>query len=435
MKDKFLKMLRAKEAKKAELQTRSKTTEDIKELRSINDELTALNAEIEELRGMISDIEAEERAAAEKEKAEAEAREKAAKEAEAETARTKAVAEAEARAAQTQAKDYVPGKGFESRAKAVLEETEKENRAKAEERGKELKEGRSITVASSNVVVPSYFADKINGTFLQVSNLLDAVDVIPLNGGESYRQPFEIATADAGYKAEGAAYQEAETTFGYSDITKAKITAYNEITEEVEKLPAAPYANVVLGGVTRSLRKKLAKEIMVGAGTTNTLVGIFNASSSVIPTTSDIAITEIDNTTLDTIIYGYGGDEAVEGSCVLILNKKDLAEFSRLRTTDGKKFHTIIPSQNGGSGTIDGIPYIINSACPVLSASGTEANTYCMAYGNLKNYQLAVFSDIDVKRSDDYKFKEGMIAHKGVVFVGGNVVSYKGFVRVKKKSE
>ena len=413
MKDKFLKMLRAKEAKKAELQSRSKTTEDIKELRSINDELTSLNAEIEELRGMISDCEAEERAE--------------------EEARTKAIKEAEARAAQTQAKDYTPGKGFESRGKAVLAETEKENREKAEARGKELKEGRSITVASSNVVVPSYFADNINGTFLQVSNLLDAVDVIPLNGGESYRQPFEIATADGGYKAEGAAYQEAETTFGYSDITKAKITAYNEITEEVEKLPAAPYANVVLGGVSRSLRKKLAKEIMVGAGTTNTLVGIFNASSDVIPTASDLAITEIDNTTLDTIIYGYGGDEAVEGSCVLILNKADLAAFSRLRTQDGKKFHTIIPSQNGGSGTIDGIPYIINSACPALSASGTAANTYCMAYGNLKNYQLAVFSDIDVKRSDDYKFKEGMIAHKGVVFVGGNVVSYKGFVRVKKR--
>ncbi len=430
MKDKFLKMLRAKEAKKAELQTRSKTTEDIKELRSINDELTALNAEIEELRGMIADCEAEERAAAEKAKAEEEARAKAKAE---EEARTKAVKEAEARAAQ--AKDYTPGKGFESRGKAILAETEKENREKAEERGKVLKEGRSITVASSNVVVPSYFANSINGTFLQVSSLLDAVDIIPLNGGESYRQPFEKATADAGYKAEGAAYQEAETTFGYSDITKAKLTAYNEMTEEVEKLPAAPYADVVLGGVTRSLRKKLAKEIMVGAGTTNTLTGIFNASNDVIPTASDLAITEIDNTTLDTIIYGYGGDEAVEGSCALILSKADLAAFSRLRTTDGKKFHTIIPSQNGGSGTIDGIPYFINSACPALSASGTEANTYCMAFGNLKNYQLAVFSDIDVKRSDDYKFKEGMIAHKGVVFVGGNVVSYKGFVRVKKKAE
>jgi HK97 family phage major capsid protein len=174
---------------------------------------------------------------------------------------------------------------------------------------------------------------------------------------------------------------------------------------------------------------------MVGAGTTNTLTGIFNASSSVIPTASDIEITAITNTTLDAIIYGYGGDEAVEGSCVLILNKKDLAAFARLRSEDGKKIHTIIPGPTGGFGTIDGTPYIINSGCPALSDSNTAANTYCMAYGNLKNYQLAVFSDIEVKRSEDYKFKEGMIAHKAVVFVGGNVVSYKGFVRVKKKSE
>jgi len=428
-KEKLMAMLRAKEAKKAELQSRSKTTEDVKELRSINDELSGLNDEIAELRGMIDDIEKEERAAAEKAKAEAEAKAKAEEE-----ARTKAIREAEEKEARS--KGYVPGKGFESRDRANLGETEeKENRAKMEKHGKELKEGRSVTVASSNVVVPTYSSDKINDTFQQVSSLLDAVDVIPLPGGESYRQPWEAGSADGDYKAEGADYATADTTFGYSDITKAKITAYSEITEEVEKLPAAPYADVVLRGVNRSVRKKLAKQIMVGAGTTNTLTGIFNAASGVIPTASDIEITAITNTTLDTIIYGYGGDEAVEGSCVLILNKKDLAAFARLRSEDGKKIHTIIPGATGGYGTIDGTPYIINSACPALSDSNTAANTYCMAYGNLKNYQLAVFSDIEVKRSEDYKFKEGMIAHKGVVFVGGNVVSYKGFVRVKKKSE
>ena len=426
MKDKFLKMLAAKEAKKTELQARSKATEDIKELRSINEELTGLNAEIDELRGMIADCEKEERAAAEK----AEAEKKKAEE----EARTKAVNEAKEKEARSKA--YTPGKGFESRDKANLGETEeKENRAKMEQHGKELKEGRSVTVASSNVVVPSHFSDKINDTFQQVSSLLDAVDVIELPGGESYRHPWEAGSADGDYKAEGADYATADTTFGYSDITKAKITAYSEITEEVEKLPAAPYADVVLRGVGRSVRKKLAKQIMVGAGTTNTLTGIFNAASGIIPTASDIEITAITNTTLDTIIYGYGGDEAVEGSCVLILNKKDLATFARLRSDDGKKIHTIIPGATGGFGTIDGTPYIINSACPALSDSNTAANTYCMAYGNLKNYQLAVFSGIEVRRSDDYKFKEGMIAHKGVVFVGGNVVSYKGFVRVKKKSE
>ena len=55
-----------------------------------------------------------------------------------------------------------------------------------------------------------------------------------------------------------------------------------------------------------------------------------------------------------------------------------------------------------------------------------------MAYGNLQNYQLTVFSQLDIRRSDDFKFKSGMIAHRGSVFVGGNVVSYNGFLRIKK---
>ena len=140
----------------------------------------------------------------------------------------------------------------------------------------------------------------------------------------------------------------------------------------------------------------------------------------------------IDNTTLDTIIFAYGNEEAVEGACVLILNKKDLAALARLRTSDGKKYHTIIPAQTGGFGTIDGIPYIINSACGSIADTGTSASTYCMAYGNLKNYQLAIFSEMEIKRSDDYKFKQGLICHRGVVFAGGNVVAQNGFVRVKK---
>lgn len=60
MKDKLLKMLKAKEARKAQLGNKANTTEDIKELRSINSEIETLNAEIAELRGMVAEIEAEE---------------------------------------------------------------------------------------------------------------------------------------------------------------------------------------------------------------------------------------------------------------------------------------------------------------------------------------------------------------------------------------
>lgn len=61
MKEKLLKLLQAKEARKAELGQKANTTEDVKELRSINAELETLNAEIAELRNMIETIEQEEK--------------------------------------------------------------------------------------------------------------------------------------------------------------------------------------------------------------------------------------------------------------------------------------------------------------------------------------------------------------------------------------
>lgn len=56
MKVKLQKRLQAKEARKAELIEKAKTTEDIKELRTINAELDGLNGEIVELRGLIDEV-------------------------------------------------------------------------------------------------------------------------------------------------------------------------------------------------------------------------------------------------------------------------------------------------------------------------------------------------------------------------------------------
>ena len=116
---------------------------------------------------------------------------------------------------------------------------------------------------------------------------------------------------------------------------------------------------------------------------------------------------------------------------VLILNKADLKAFATCRLSDGKKAYTVV--NHGNTGTIDGVPYIINSACKAVSNSTTTAGAYCMAYGPLSNYEMPVFSDIDIQHSNEYKFKQGQIAHRGDVFVGGNVAAHNGFLRVKKK--
>jgi len=300
-----------------------------------------------------------------------------------------------------------------------------------EKRGKDLKEGRTVTVTSSNVLLPSHTNTEIGEyPFREVSTLVDRVKIVNLEGGETYKKSFIKTNGIAGLTAEGDPYTTAEPTFGYATITKVKVTAYAEITEELEKLPALPYSQEVLKGINIALRKKISQQILRGAGSTNTFKGIFATGVEALADSTDIEIDAIDETTLDEIIYAYGGDEEVEGGAALILSKNDLRAFANLRTSEGRKVHIVDYSAS----TIDGIPYIINSNCGSIADPSTEAGTYCIAYGALTNYEVPVFSPVEIAKSADYKFKDGIISYKASVFTGGNVVGYKGFLRIKKKA-
>ena len=291
----------------------------------------------------------------------------------------------------------------------------------------------SLSVSQTAPVV--HTATDVKETFNDVSGLIDRVKAIPLNGGETYNRGFVKSYGNGGgVTAEGAAYSSNEPVFGYVTIEKQKVTAYTEEPEEMAKLPNADYDGVVEESVTRAVRRKITRQIINGDGSTGTIKGIFynpaSATDDVIDRDTDISIAAIDNKTLDEIIYSYGGDEDVEAIAVLILNKKDLKAFAMLRDQQGRKVYTIV--NNGNTGTIDGVPYIINSACEAISDAGTDANDYCMAYGALENFELAVFSDIDARKSEDFKFSTGQIAYRASTFVGGAVAAYNGFIRVKR---
>lgn len=298
-----------------------------------------------------------------------------------------------------------------------------------EKRGKDLKENRAVLVSSESIILPKHDSSTINPTFNEVSSLIDRVRYMDLPGGESFDQPYIVRKSGEGaYTGEGQDYHEVEPEFGYARISKTKITAYSEVSEEMEKLPAADYAGVVEDGVNDAIRKHLTRQILVGTGEADNIVGIFSSNAKAIDPDTDLEIAKIDENTLDEIIFSYGGDEDVEDVAVLILNKADLKEFAMLRHPDGRKVYEV--KTNGNTGTIDGVPYIINSACGSI-VNGNEGD-YCMAYGPLSNYTLATFSPLEIMKSTDYRFKQGMIAHKGSVFTGGNVTSYNGFLRVKK---
>lgn len=320
---------------------------------------------------------------------------------------------------------------------------------KLSERGKSIKNGNAVKFAAKLVstkinnalstaqtVLPSHDASDIKPAFNDVSSLIDRVKAIPLPGGETYQRGYVESYGDgAGTSEEGADYNPTEPKFGYVTIKKEKITAYTEEPEEMIKLPDADYDGVVESSVTMAIRRYISRQILIGDGSTSKLKGIFyNPTASneqvIDPATDITTITEIASDTLDEIIYSYGGEEEVEDIAVLILNKKDLKAFAKLRDKQGRKVYTIV--NHGNTGTIDGVPYLINSACKAVSDSTTAAGAYEMAYGPLENYELAIFSDIDARKSTDYKFKQGQVAYRADIFVGGSVASKNGFIRVKK---
>lgn len=309
------------------------------------------------------------------------------------------------------------------------EEARKQELAKVEERANALREKRSITVSSSNLLTPNHQAKEINDTFTPVSRLIDNADIENLDGGESYQESYvkTYGTGDQTDEGSNYAVNGTEPTFGYADINKVKVTAYAEISEEAEKLPAQNYVEKVEKNMTIALKKKMVEYMLNGNGNKQ-FMGIFKNTQEITGVT-DVQASAIDNTTLDDIIFAYGSDEDTEDDAVLILSKADLKAFSKVRTDDGKKFYDIDTKNK----TIDGVPYIISSQCHPVSKNDTSSGSYsCMAYGSLKNYRIAIFSDMEVSKSTDYKFKEGMTCYKSSVMAGGNVVKYQGFVRVIK---
>ena len=313
----------------------------------------------------------------------------------------------------------------------VIDNRNKIDKEKLEQRGASLRENRVIQVSSEEILLTEHTASGLAPIpFAQVSTLVDRVNVINLNGGETYKKSFVKSNGIAGTTLEGQPYSETEPAFGYLTISKVKITAYTEITEELEKLPSIPYQAEVLRNINISLKKKISEQILRGAGTTNTFTGIFSDAAVALADKAALEIEAITDQTLDDIVFAYGGDEEIEGGAVLILNKNDLRAFAGLKTQEGRKVHTI----DYVNKTIDGIPYIINSHCKAVSDSNTVAGEYVIAYGALKNYEVPVFSSVEIGKSTDYKFKDGIISYKASVFTGGNVVGYNGFLRIKKKT-
>ena len=296
---------------------------------------------------------------------------------------------------------------------------------------------RALTLASGSIAQPT----RVSGLQLlgnDVSGIIDMVQVVDATGMGTDRVAYQKTEATANVKADGTATPDTDSTFDIAEIKPVLVSTLTYISKNIQHTTPVNYQARTVEVSMRALRRKIAKMIVSGNPTLTPaqITGIINAGA--IDGASDKTLGPIGAGTLREIVLNYGGDDVLEGGCVLQLNKKDLIAFGDVRGTNEKKYVYEIEFANGSTttGTIkDGglaVTFVINSECKALSGSGTAAGDYTMLYGKPLSYQLDLFGNYEIEVSKDFKFDQGLLAVRGEVMVGGNVVAQNGWMRVKK---
>lgn len=288
---------------------------------------------------------------------------------------------------------------------------------------------RAALVSSGKLATPTAVSG-INDTIgAKHSSIIDLVKIVDCGGMGSNKVAYIDTDADAAAEqTEGSAATAKETTFGYVEITPKTLATYAQISEQAKNQTPLQYEAKVQEQALISLRKAAVKLV------------ISKLKASALNKAVDASVSSakkgiLDENTLTDFLLEYGGDESVVGEAVLFLNKKDLRAIGKIRgTQDKKKVYEIVPDgSNPNVGIIkDGglaIKYCICSelAACVDTAQGPAAIP-TMFYGNPQCLELDLFTDYQVKVSEEFAFTSLMDTILGSVSLGADVVAKNGFV-------
>ena len=384
MKEKLLKLLKAKKEQRDALNKSMIESEDKEERAAIGETLKALGEEINEVEEMLAQV--DEPAPGENGAPGDDGKRKL---------------------------DVLSTLDLRSQKSGKTEKEKIEERAKAFfDTGKmtiENTDARAVLISSGKLATPTGVSGINDEIGAKVSSIVDFVKITDASGMGAYKVAYQTADSAAATQTEGAAYNASEPTFAFVEIKPQTETVLSYISKQARKQTPLNYQQKVNDSALVALRKRAAKIVTdkIVASTINTKL---------------YSVT-LNETALRKIAFNYGGDESIVGAATLFINKDDLVTLGDVRGSDKKPVYEITPdSSNPNTGIIkDGglsVPYCIDSNL----ASGT------LIYGQPHCFELALFSNYEINVSEDFAFDKGLLAIRGDVELGGDVVVNGGFV-------
>ena len=289
-------------------------------------------------------------------------------------------------------------------------------------------QNRSTLISGGTLATPTQVSG-INDINNGESTIIDMVFIDNCEGMGTDRVAYVSAGMTAAAQTEGSAASSSDPTYAYVDITPSSLAVYSQISKQAKKQTPLKYEDKTKSLALQSLRAKATAAVIVAGLQASTLV------DEVVAPLDANHKGKLAADTLRKLVLSYGGDEFSGGQGVLFLNKTDLIAFGDIRGTNEKKaVFEIIPDVNPNTGIIkDGGMSVKYCICSALTAcEGTlyssTGKQRTMFYGYPKNFKLDLFSDYEVRVSEDFAFTSLMDTIVGDVEVGGDVVVKKGFV-------
>lgn len=290
---------------------------------------------------------------------------------------------------------------------------------------------RSILVSGGKIATPTQVSGINDNPEAKYSSIIDFAKIVNCEGMGTNRVAYVDTDAEAAAEqTEGSAAAAKEPTFDYVDIKPTSVAVTAQISKQAKKQSPLNYAANVQSQAYIALRKKVA-----ALATAALKASKLNATVAAALTGTTTKTGVIDEKTLRNLVLNLGGDEGINAG-VLFLNKKDLLAFGDVRgTSDKKAVYEITPdADNPNTGIIrDGglaVRYCLNSG--LTACSGTEqsssAATVTMIYGDPQCLEIDLFSEYEIRVSEDFAFTSLMDTIRGDVEAGADVVAKHAFV-------
>lgn len=287
----------------------------------------------------------------------------------------------------------------------------------------------AATTFSGDLVAPTGGSSQINdGHNAQVSGLIDQVRVETFDGlngwEESYLKSIQAATHGKPATVGGTTRTDSSPEWRKAKLLAHEVQTTAFVDKNISKLSPAAYAAKAQSYALTALRREINKLIINGDGTESPEVfGFINAKNTkgenIFDTSKVVAINE---DTLRSMVFGYGGEEEVSANARLVLDKVNLEALGAIKKGDNDKSSLFDISQQGNTGTIKSGGLIV----PYTIASAIGSKT--LAYGDPMAYLLALFGPYTVRVDESVKSVERMIAILGDALVGGNLTVDKGML-------